>query len=394
MVNYKELVVSPVVFEPTGHTYNLNGKVLSGVTSMLKRMLFHDKYALPKQKAIEARDEFKNGGFILENTFVNPNADANELRSVSDEALDSMFGKFFTDKFEYALFVHDLQDAQKEYIFMRERMDGARERGNLIHSSIQFTDEVRRENDEKRARGVEPSFDELIAENSENEMVQAYYRILEANNYVSVANEYTVSNEESHASNIDVVLAEKESDGEVILGDFKCTSSLDKEYLSWQLSVYKYFFELQNPNIKVSKLVAFWFPKETYGKPKMVEIDARSTDEVERLIKCDVEGTPFVVDNLLAKETELALQSADIVLVYREMKRIEEQKKKLEEFILKSMEMGGIKKFENDEILITRTLPTTQEKFDSKAFKEENPDLYAKYLKQSNVKGSVRIKLK
>lgn len=39
-----ELVKSPVVFNELEHTYTLNGIILSGVTSMLSRTLFRDKY--------------------------------------------------------------------------------------------------------------------------------------------------------------------------------------------------------------------------------------------------------------------------------------------------------------------------------------------------------------
>ena len=62
--------------------------------------------------------------------------------------------------------------------------------------------------------------------------------------YKAFANEYTVSDNEHFASNIDCVW---EKDERISLGDIKTTANLDLEYLGWQLSIYAYLFELQNP---------------------------------------------------------------------------------------------------------------------------------------------------
>ena len=40
-----ELKQSDVIFNPEDHTYFLNGKQLSGITSLLERQLFPDTYA-------------------------------------------------------------------------------------------------------------------------------------------------------------------------------------------------------------------------------------------------------------------------------------------------------------------------------------------------------------
>ena len=47
---------SPVVFEPEHHTYNLNGKLLSGVTAIVK-WLFPDTYKdIPEDVLMRAAD--------------------------------------------------------------------------------------------------------------------------------------------------------------------------------------------------------------------------------------------------------------------------------------------------------------------------------------------------
>ena len=70
-----------------------------------------------------------------------------------------------------------------------------------------------------------------------------------------LASEYIVTDFEHFASPIDKVV---EINNEVCLVDVKTTAALDYEYLSWQLSVYKYLFGLVNPDVKIGGLGAIW----------------------------------------------------------------------------------------------------------------------------------------
>ena len=74
--------------------------------------------------------------------------------------------------------------------------------------------------------------------------------------------------------------------------------------------------------------------------------------------------------------------------------KIEEVKKKLKEDLLKAMEKHGVKKWDNEVMTITYTAPTTRTSIDSNKLKKDLPEIYAKYCKTSNVKSSIRIKLK
>ena len=65
---------------------------------------------------------------------------------------------------------------------------------------------------------------------------------------------------------------------EISLCDIKTTATLDKEYLSWQLSIYNYL-----GNIEAEKLYAIWLPKKELGK--LIEIPFKTNDEIESLIK-------------------------------------------------------------------------------------------------------------
>lgn len=75
-------------------------------------------------------------------------------------------------------------------------------------------------------------------------------------------------------------------------------------------------------------------------------------------------------------------------------KKLEEQEKKMKESLQNAMEQYGVKKFENEVILVTYVAPTVKNTIDSAKLKKELPDVASKYNKQSNVSASVRITVK
>lgn len=81
--------------------------------------------------------------------------------------------------------------------------------------------------------------------------------------------------------------------------------------------------------------------------------------------------------------------------------KVEEEIKKLKEYqdgykttLLKAMEEANVLKIDTPELTISRTVATQRETLDSKLLKEEKPDVYDEYVKFSEVKGSIRIKIK
>ena len=183
-----ELVKSKVVFSEIDHTYTLMGKSLSGVTSMLSRTLFRDKY-----------------------------------KGISKEVLQK-----------------------------------AADYGHNIHEQIELVDSL----------GV----------TSDTLAVQDYLRMKEELGLTTLEGEYLVSDEDVIASSIDIVFSD------LTLADIKTTSKLDMEYLSWQLSIYAHLFEMQNPTLKVPRLLAIWLPKPRYGRSMYVEVPRKSKDAIEVLL--------------------------------------------------------------------------------------------------------------
>lgn len=106
--------------------------------------------------------------------------------------------------------------------------------------------------------------------------------------------------------------------------------------------------------------------------------------EIIKLGKTDGIETSVILDEKIENE---------LVLFERQVKTIKEQEEQLKQKILEEMESKGILQIKTDNLTISYVAPTIRETFDSKKFKEEHPKQYDKYIKTSDVKSSIRIKV-
>lgn len=109
--------------------------------------------------------------------------------------------------------------------------------------------------------------------------VENYIKIKEENNLIPIENEMLVSDNTRVATMIDVIFQSTENS--VHLADIKTTSKLDINYLSWQLSICAYLFEIQNPCLHLDKLYGVWLRKEKY---KLIEVERKKNSEIEELL--------------------------------------------------------------------------------------------------------------
>ena len=147
--------------------------------------------------------------------------------------------KFNQEKHEYWLGDKQLQGITgvlerrlfpDKYKFVsKEMMERAAERGTFVHEQIELAESL----------GVNPDVQE----------VQNYLKLKEEYGLKILENEYTVSDLENYATNIDGVYDVEEN--VVDIADYKTTSKFDKESVSWQLSICAYFLEKDNPKVKV-----------------------------------------------------------------------------------------------------------------------------------------------
>ena len=95
---------SPVVFEPEHHTYNLNGKMLSGVTAIVK-WLFPDTYAgIPESVLMNAADY---------GTLIHSKCELADSMGIADEPIIKEYQRIIKDA--------GLQVAMSEYLVSDEK---------------------------------------------------------------------------------------------------------------------------------------------------------------------------------------------------------------------------------------------------------------------------------
>ena len=296
-----ELVKSNVLFYEENHTYFLRDKELSGITNMIGRQLFPNKY-----------------------------------------------------------------DKIPKYIIKR-----AATKGSMIHAQCQFADET----------GLEP---ESIEANN-------YLKERESAGYIALANEYLVSDNEYFATKLDNVW---EKENSIALCDIKTTYSLDKEYLSWQLSIGAYLFELQNPLFKVDRLFGIWLRGT---RSELIPIERKPDAEVKRLMECEINGEQYQSTEL-APANEKQLLPAELINTIIEIEEqasyISEVQNDYKEQVKVAMREFSVKTWDAGRLRVSYTPPTKAISFDSKKFQSEHPDLYPKYLKTTTKADSIRITIR
>lgn len=254
-------------------------------------------------------------------------------------------------------------------------MKNSQDIGTMVHEQCELADGL----------GVVPT------------MIQAknYVRMKEEMGLKHVDSEYLVSDEDSVASSIDKVF-EGDGEDEYRLADIKTTAHFDDVSVAWQLSIYAYLFEKQNPGAKVTELFGIWLRNEICEKKVVKRID---DEEIKKLIQCEKDGKKYsecggIVPQTINVPANVLEVQAVIIEIEKKSKEMAEKKKELTEALMAQMEENGVVKWETDKMIITRVLPTTKKDFDKKAMEKCYPEIYAKYLKETPVKGSIRIKVK
>ena len=83
-----------------------------------------------------------------------------------------------------------------------------------------------------------------------------------------------------------------------------------------------------------------------------------------------------------------------IIGLEKQAKEIKKQQDSMKKEILDAMQKYGLLKIDNEFLKIAFIPEHDAERFDSKTFKKENPDVYDLYAKISKVKPSIRITVK
>ena len=256
------------------------------------------------------------------------------------------------------------------------------------------------ENARKRGSGIHEALDGLIKNKCSEEMNVEYlneafyiYDKFTEQKLTPVASEYIVSDFENFASPIDVIALN--DFGEICILDLKCTSKLDFDFVRWQTNIYRLFFEKMTGK-EVAELFVIHY---NLGLARIIPLQKIENEHVEYMLKCWCELEQFV--NPITENINEDVMLSKTLHVCKAIEALENEKKNLDaEFeklktgLLELMKANGVNKFENEFIRLTYKEPTTRTSIDSKKLKEEMPDVYENYKKESEVKESILIKIK
>ena len=248
-----------------------------------------------------------------------------------------------------------------------ETLRRAAERGTAIHKAIESYE----------TEGAFSDHQELLG-----------YAVIKADNHLRwEASEYIVTDGERYASAIDLVMTD--ADGGIVLGDIKTTYEPHYDKVALQLSVYKRFFEQQNPGMKVSKIAIVWLRGE---RKEYRELRPWADEAIDELMEADKQDRPFDIatayGDLPARFAEVEEEVARLEMA---VKAATERQKELKQGLYELMERHNVKSWTGERVKLTRVLPARSTTFDSKAFKEDHPDLYKEYSKTVEKAGSLRI---
>ena len=233
--------------------------------------------------------------------------------------------------------------------------------------------------------------------NDGTQEVLDYISLCQENGLVHERSEYTVTDGENWASNIDKVY--RSSDDTFSLGDIKTYGTMTPEKLEkarWQLSIYAYFFELQNKDAKVDRLFILHIKNKAKSDgtfdhiSNILPVERIPCDICKELLDTDIKGEQFV--NPYSIPEKYREQEDYIRQLIQTKDDVEEKLKILKSEILEDMENMGVRTWNTGTMRLTRKLPTTRLSFNATQFKADHPELdYSQYERTSNVSGSLLI---
>lgn len=235
--------------------------------------------------------------------------------------------------------------------------------------------------------------------NDGTQEVADYIDICHKNALTHERSEYCVTDGENWASNIDKVF--RVSSDTFNLADIKtCTMTADKqEKARWQLSIYAYLFELQNPNATVGKLYIIHLRNKVKADgstdhiANLIEVDRIPSEVCKKLLDTDLAGEQF--ENPFTKiPADIAEHEDEIRYLLQTKKDAEERLNELKASILERMEAMSARSWGTETMKLTRKLPSSRCCFDLARFKNDHPELdFTPYERTTAVGSSLIISI-
>lgn len=215
-----------------------------------------------------------------------------------------------------------------------------------------------------------------------------------------IASEYIVSDNESAASAIDGVYEGDTKNG-VFLVDYKSTLKVHQRALSWQLGIYKVFFERQNPSLHVDACYCIHIDKKTRRVKDFVPVEPVSETLVDSLLDAYRNGKDFSDPESIPSAC-LALTDDEMAVYVLNQKFIADTKERLKEVeaVIKEYDRRLIAYMQEHNVQELATAGGTisikkgyeRKSIDTAKLGKDYPQLLSKYEKVTEVSPSIMYK--
>ena len=233
--------------------------------------------------------------------------------------------------------------------------------------------------------------------NDGTQEVQDYISLCNEYDLVHERSEYTVTDGNDWASNIDKVY--RVSDNSFSIGDIKTYGTMTSEKIEkarWQLSIYAYFFELQNKGARVEKLFIIHIRNKEKSDgtfdhvAEILPVERIPSETCKGLLDADLQGKQFV--NPYSIPDKYKEQEGYIRQLIQTKNETEARLNEIKSEILEDMERIGARIWKTDTMRLTRKMPGVRISFNATKFKEDHPEIdFTPYERTSNVSGSLLI---
>lgn len=207
---------------------------------------------------------------------------------------------------------------------------------------------------------------------------------------IPIKSEMLVSDGENFATQIDLFGV---IEGGLALFDYKTTFSIDKKYLSWQLSVCDYLRKFSNDPLVDYNLYGIHIDKDY--KFTLIEVPRIPEDKIKALFECELNGEIYSENEIAEIDTDaLMLLESTYIDLKSQLDDLEEKRTALMQLVREQMIASGIKSFEVNDTKFTNVEDGVSKTFDSKKFKADHPELSDMYMRESQKKGYLKITTK
>ena len=218
----------------------------------------------------------------------------------------------------------------------------------------------------------------------------SFISICSSNALIPLASE-TMASRDALAGTIDLqgVIGDESRPSGAFIGDIKTCAKLNIDSCRWQLSLYAWLLDK-----KFDKYYIFHLLPEGSS---LVEVKPIPDEEINRLLWCEENGLPFKnTTAILAGEDINEIEMTEMWLdrLMTDLKNAKQRAEERRQSILQKMIDSGVKTLETDKLKMTVIDEYTRQSVDTARLKDEQPEIYSKYLKTAVVKPSLKIAIK